>query len=145
MDNWTIELCFALRATCVPAIVTRLKFQRGLNAMIDKMVMKGRPDLVTTRPDRQTQLSCLMDSARPLVHIHHRRVIVCAICTDNILLDDDFSAQMTEFDEFVMMPLDLNMDVVASPGYSVPTDVVAFGAVMFALWWRFFIAHPNPK
>jgi serine/threonine protein kinase len=64
-----------------------------------------------------------MDLARALVHIHHRRVIVCDIRTDNILLDDDFSVKMTDFGESVMMPLDWNMEGGVELGYSVPTDM----------------------
>jgi serine/threonine protein kinase len=100
-----------------------------------KLMKNGdlRHYLVTTRPDRQTQLSWLLGLARTLVHIHHRRVIVCDIRTDNILLDNDFSVKMTDFSESVMMPLDWNMDGVVELGYSVPTDIGAFGAVVFEI------------
>jgi serine/threonine protein kinase len=100
-----------------------------------KLMKNGdlRHYLVTTRPDRQTQLSWLLDLARTLVYIHRRRVIVCDIRTDNILLDDDLSVKMVDFGESVMMPLDWNMKGCVELGYSVSTDIGAFGAVVFEI------------
>jgi serine/threonine protein kinase len=100
-----------------------------------KLMKNGdlRHYLVKTRPDQQTQLSWLMDLARTLVHVHHRRVIVCDIRTDNILLDEDFSVKMSDFGESVMMPLDWNLGGVIDLGYSVQIDIGAFGAVMFEI------------
>jgi serine/threonine protein kinase len=103
---------------------------------IQMQLMKNgdlRHYLVTTRPDRQTQLSWLLDLARTLAYIHRRRVIVCDIRRDNILLDDDLSVKITDFSESVMMPLDWNMEGVVELGYSDSTDIGAFGAVVFEI------------
>ena len=118
-----------------PGIVQCYNLDSTDHSIQMKLMKNGdlRHYLVTTRPDRQTQLSWLMDLARTLVHIHYRRVIVCDIRTDNILLDDDFSVKMTDFGESVMMPLDWNMEGVVDLGYSVPTDIGAFGAVIFEI------------
>lgn len=89
--------------------------------------------LVKTRPDRQTQLSWLLDLARTLVYIHRRRVIVCDIRTDNILLDDDLSVKMVDFSESLMEPLDWNMEGVVDIGYSVSSDIGTFGTVVFEI------------
>lgn len=106
------------------------------NHSIQMKLMKNgdlRHYLGTMRLDRHTQLSWLMDLARILVYIHDRRVVVCDIRSDNILLDDNLSVKMADFGESVMMPLDWNMQGVVDLGYSVSTDIGSFGAVMFEI------------
>jgi Protein tyrosine and serine/threonine kinase len=118
-----------------PGIIQCYDLESPDHSIQMKLMKNGdlRHYLVATRPDRPTQLSWLMDLARTLVHIHNRRVVVCDVRTDNILLDDDFTVKMTDFGESVMMPLDWNMEGIVDLGWSVSTDIGAFGAVMFEI------------
>ncbi|KAL9623868.1 MAG: hypothetical protein Q9160_001860 [Pyrenula sp. 1 TL-2023] len=89
--------------------------------------------LAKTKPNRRTQLSWLVDLARTLVYIHDRRVLVCDIRTDNILLDDDFSVKMIDFSESIMMPLDWDLQGSVDLGDSVSTDIGAFGRIIYEI------------
>ncbi|KAL9110387.1 MAG: hypothetical protein Q9227_005118 [Pyrenula ochraceoflavens] len=100
-----------------------------------KLLEKGdlRHYLARTKPDRRTQLSWLVDLAYTLVYVHEHRIVVCDLRTDNILLDDDFSVKMIDFSESIMMPPDWDMQGTVDLGYSISTDIGAFGTIIYEI------------
>lgn len=89
--------------------------------------------LASTRPDRKTQLSWLIQLADTLAYIHSRRVIVGDVRAPNIVLDDDLSAKFIDFSESTLMAPDWNLEGPDRFGYSILSDIGQFGAVMFQI------------
>ncbi|KAJ9636936.1 hypothetical protein H2204_005082 [Knufia peltigerae] len=90
-----------------------------------------RDYLRSQKPDRQTRLLWLRSMAHTLSDIHHRRVIVADLRSDNFLIDEGMSIYLADFGESCMMPLDWDMKDSNADGESAATDIGQFGAVMF--------------
>lgn len=86
-----------------------------------------------TRQERNQQLSWLTQMAHTLAYIHHQRVVVSDIRSDNLLLDDDLDLKFADFGNSTLIPLDWDLCGGDDLGYSILTDIGQFGAVMFEI------------
>ncbi|RMZ79917.1 hypothetical protein DV738_g3041, partial [Chaetothyriales sp. CBS 135597] len=102
---------------------------------IQMPLMKGdlRHHLAGIRPGRATQLSWLLQLAHTLAYVHSRRVLICDIRLDNVVLDDNKSVKLIDFSESSLMPLDWDLNGCDDAGFSTFTDIGQFGALIFEL------------
>ena len=89
--------------------------------------------LAETRPEREQQLSWLTEMAHTMAYVHHRRIILADIRSENLLLDDDLAIKFADFGNSTLMPLEWDLDGSDDLGFSIFTDIGQFGAVMLEI------------
>lgn len=84
--------------------------------------------------DNIQRLQWLRDAAYIVCRVHEQRVLVTDIATRNFLLNPDFSLQMCDFTESIIVLNNENMaDFVSEDFFSVKFDIARFGSMMYEI------------
>ena len=88
--------------------------------------------LAKVRPEKQRQLSWILQMAHTLAYVHSQRVLICDVRLDNFMVDDQTGKlKLIDFSNSTLMPLDWNLEGGDHDGYTILTDIGQLGVAMF--------------